>query len=216
MSEDDDIMWLALGMFSADMADRDRGQSRWRREQARLSKEYWRTTAQRNAKLLEELQKRLTGHHVKVFGSSVSSWRRLFVYERCSGQMYPELRSKFDLDLMIEVDMPTWHRWAAAAYQGGSHSELPTVENDQYVYAYSESSPTCEARKQASIELGFDLEVQDVRLDVFLFPHEFCAGEMDIPVWNDPRRSFRNEVLAGIDLHQARPGKVRYRKWLKA
>ena len=31
---------------------------------------------------------------------------------------------------------------------------------------------------------------------LFLFPHEFVRGEMAIPAWDDPERSFRSEVLA--------------------
>lgn len=171
----------------------------------------WGVASRENEALLRDLQRRLSGQRVKLFGSSVHQGK--LVYERRYwGQRHWPNRSHFDLDLMVEVDLATWRRWALTAYHGG---RPVGVAVDQFVRAYELSSPTCDARLAAAIEVGLDLTgVKVGRLDVFLFPHEFVRGQMNIPAWNDPKRSFRREVLAGLDLETAKAGRVSLQEYI--
>ncbi|NCU38388.1 hypothetical protein EOL96_05015 [Candidatus Saccharibacteria bacterium] len=116
-----------------------------------------------------------------VFGSSVKSGRF-----DCS-------RAR-DVDLMIEVDYGTFAQWSASVYPGAT-VQAPVVD------CYGSPDDTRVRRWKAAIEvLDIPFPTKGKALDFYLFPHEFVRGELDIPAWNDPVRSFRREVLAGVKL----------------
>lgn len=183
--------------------------------------EAWRASRSNNQSLLEDLQQRLAGRDVMVFGSSVQGGR--FTNDhRWTLRPHGFPGGPSDVDLMIEVDMTTFAAWAAEVY--GAHP-VGTADDPQtacaagccgvvdmdgqtvHVGSYERVSVTRWPRRQAAERLlGVDFGPADV--DVFLFPHEFVRGEMAIPAWDDPERSFRSEVLAGVKLADLRAGQV--------
>ena len=166
---------------------------------AALRRRVVKSAAAENTQLLARLREAVGDRRATIFGSSAKEG--VFAYYHPQ-EWYGDLifYSRADIDLMIEVDLPTWRRWAAAVYNGG---EMPAVGDDLWVSPYGVSAPTRALRhEQLKAVLGIRLPIT-VDWDVFLFPHEFVRGEMDIPAWNDPRRSFRDEVLAGIPLATA-------------
>ncbi len=177
----------------------------------------YRKVEERNAALLNQLASRLAGHRTVVFGSSVQKGR--FAHWRLWEQLY----GQSDIDLMVEVDMPTWLSWVKLAYGDSALVDAATTQqaccagccvyvDGQMISGlrgYQKFSQTRIPRLEAAEQvLGISLSGLNAEVDVFLFPHEFVRGEIDISVWNDPERSFRSEVLAGTSLREIRPRRV--------
>lgn len=183
----------------------------------------WKHSETKNTQLLAQLRQELGHLRVTVFGSSVSGGK--FLHWRKESQF--SVHNHSDLDLMVEVDGPTFVRWAKEVYG----DEAVTVDKTQracsigccvyvggemiaHLPPYTKFSPTREGRRVAAERvLGVDLAQIDADLDIFLFPEEFVRTGTGVPAWNDPKRSFRSEVLAGTPLNRLRPGRVKLEKF---
>lgn len=183
----------------------------------------YRNSPRRNLEVLSDLQSRLSGLDVTVFGSSVR--RGVFVFDHWHS-FYPAFMGGPDIDLMIEVDWATFAQWAETVYGPdaiGTGDEVQTAcasgccgvsyrGRRIALRSYEKHSPTRTPRREvAEALLGVDFGSHEV--DVFLFPHEFVRGEAAIPEWDRPERSFRAEALAGTKLAELCPGRVTLREY---
>lgn len=177
----------------------------------------WEATERKNEEVLIQLRRQLGAHKVTIFGSSLRG-RRCFApwsnWHREDANPWSQGPSR-DVDLMIQVDLATWRVWASEVYGGDPSAPEEDMYRKILAYGGTEVAPTRSPRRCAAAKiLGFDLTAIAADLDVFLFPEEFVSGSIDIPAWNDPKRSFRKEVLKGTSLQELRAGKVPLREFI--